>query len=125
MNGDIRRVSAPPSTVTQQPGAASDPGLVHASGSGTRPRLEELQRLTSALVRLSTFEEIGTFSSRELAELAGAATCWMGRVTEDGNFIETIGVFCVNAATVEEFRRLPLGDDYPICQALRAGHAEW
>ena len=119
-------MSAPPSTVSDQPGAASpEPGLVHPGAPGARPRLEELQRLTSALVRLSTMEEIGAFSSRELAELAGASTCWMGRVTEDGAFIETIGAHGVHSAMVDEFWRLSLSDDYPICEALRSGLARW
>ena len=62
-DGDIRRMSAPPPTVSQQPGADSpDAGLVQAGARGARPRLEELQRLTSALVRLSTMEEIGVFT---------------------------------------------------------------
>ena len=119
-------MSAPRSAVTQQPGfAAPDPELVRASPLGARPRLEELQRLTSALVRLSTMEEIGAFSSRELAALAGASTCWMGRVTDDGAFIETIGTHGVQATMVDEFRRLALADDFPMCLALRTGRAQW
>ncbi|HEU4722600.1 MAG TPA: GAF domain-containing protein, partial [Gemmatimonadaceae bacterium] len=92
---------------------------------GARQRLEELQRLTSALVRLSTIEEIGAFSSRELAELAGATTCWMGRVTDDGAFIETIATHGVHATMVDQYWRLSLADDYPICQAIRTGRAHW
>jgi signal transduction histidine kinase len=119
-------MSAPRSAVTPQPGfSASDSELVHASPLGARPRLEELQRLTSALVRLSTMEEIGTFSSRELAALAGASTCWMGRITDDGAFIETIGTHGVHAAMVDEYRRLALADDFPMCLALRTGVALW
>ena len=125
MRGDIRRMSASPPPVTQPPAPDAEPGPAHAIGFVARPRLEELQRLTSALVRLSTMEEIGAFSSRELAELAGAATCWMGRVTEDGAFIETIGVHGVRASTVDEFWRLSLADDFPMCQALRSGRADW
>ena len=119
-------MKSPQSTVTQQPGPATSLAApVRENGFGARQRLEEIQRLTSALVRLSTIEEIGAFSSRELAELAAASTCWMGRVTDDGAFIETIGTHGVHPATVAEFRRLQVADDFPICQALRIGRAVW
>ena len=117
-------MSVPQSTFTPSSGTAAA-GPEQGSGFGARRGLEELQRLTSALVRLSTIEEIGTFSSRELGELAGAATCWMGRVTEDGAVIETIGVYGVSESMAEEFWRLPLEADFPICHALRAGRAQW
>ena len=39
MSGDIRRMSAPPPSVTQHSGVASDSGLVRMDASGTRPRL--------------------------------------------------------------------------------------
>ena len=90
-----------------------------------RPGLEELQRLTSALVRLSTIQGIGEFCSRELADLAGAAVCWVGIVDADGVRIETIGVYGVSADVARRSERLPLEDDYPICAALREASPLW
>src|SRR5215213_9307914 len=98
-------------------GPKTDAAPVHAA----RVRLEELQRLTSALVRLSTFEEIGEFCSRELAELAGASMCWIGGVTESGVSLESIGAYGVSDETAHRFSHLPIDASYAIGDAVLSG----
>jgi signal transduction histidine kinase len=90
-----------------------------------RPHLEDLQRLTSALVRLSTFEEIGQFCSRELADLAGASMCWIGRVTDDGTTLESIGTYGVSQTAERLFFRIPIDVTYAIGDAILNGRPLW
>jgi signal transduction histidine kinase len=101
------------------------PEPVAPAARNARPRLEELQRLTSALVRLSTFEDIGAFCSRELADLAGASMCWIGRVTDDGTALESIGSHGVSQDTAHRFSRLRIEPSYAIGEALISGRPLW
>src|SRR5829696_6610936 len=117
--------AASPGSASLGEGRTLSPERGDALPRVARPRLEELQRLTSALVRLSTFEEIGEFCSRELADLAGASMCWIGRVSNDGTSLDSIGSFGVSHGTAHRFSQLPIDPSYAIGAALLSGHPLW
>jgi len=77
------------------------------------------------LVRLSTFEQIGEFCSRELAALAGASMCWIGRVTDDETTLESIGTYGVSQAAERLFFRIPIDASYAIGDAIVNGRPLW
>jgi signal transduction histidine kinase len=76
-------------------------------------------------VRLRSLDEIGAFASRELCGVLGARMCWVTRLSEDGAWLETVGVHGVPEETARRWRRFPLAEAVPIADAVREGTPQW
>lgn len=90
-----------------------------------RTRSEWLQQITATLLPLRTVNEIGAYIAGPFAAQIGASVSWVGRVSDDGTSLETIGIGGVPAGVAQTWQRYPLDMELPICDALRAGEAQW
>jgi PAS domain S-box-containing protein len=109
-------------TLGRQAAQALERARLFEAEREARRRAEALQRLTAALVRLRALEEIGEFASRELCDVLGAQTCWLGRLTADGAAVETLGAHGTPAAGA---RRLAADAAGPVGDALRDARPRW
>ena len=90
-----------------------------------KERAERLQRITAGLAPLSSVVAVGAFFSRELADALGAQISWVGGLSPDGAFLETLGSYGVADEVVDPWRRYAVDARLPICDALRDGQPQW
>ena len=90
-----------------------------------KERAERLQRITAGLAALSTTAGVGAFFTHELTDALGADVCWVGGLSADATFIETIGSSGVVESVLDPWRRYPVDAAMPVCDALRDGQAQW
>ncbi|MEP6622098.1 MAG: GAF domain-containing sensor histidine kinase [bacterium] len=90
-----------------------------------RKRAELLQRVTATLMPLRTMQEVGSGFAQLLVDVLDADVCWVGALSEDGQYIETLGSSGVDAEVVGAWQRYSVDAALPICDALREGAAQW
>ncbi|MDF1503861.1 PAS domain-containing protein [Roseisolibacter sp. H3M3-2] len=112
-------------TLGRQAAQALERARLFEAERAARRRAETLQGVTAALVRLRTLEEIGAFASRELCGVLGARMCWVTRLSDDGAWLETVGVHGVPEETARRWRRFSLAEAVPIADAVREGAPQW
>ena len=89
--------------------------------AATALRLERLLRLTEALSRSVTPEEVARAAVTVGREVLGAAAGFVGRLSADGTALHEIQAVGYPADFADTWRRLPLTTDVPITAAVRDG----
>jgi PAS domain S-box-containing protein len=93
--------------------------------STARSRAEALQRVTAALARVRTLQDVGRVFSHELTTLVGADTAWVGVVTQDGSAMEALGWTGYPESAVRGWRTIPLDAPLALAQAVSSGRPQW
>ena len=93
--------------------------------STARSRAEALQRVTAALARVRTLQDVGRVFSHELTTLVGADTAWVGVVTPDRSAITALGWTGYPERAVSEWRTIPLDAPLALAHAVGSARPQW
>ncbi|MRG90444.1 GAF domain-containing protein [Polyangium spumosum] len=88
-------------------------------------RASLLQKITAALARAATVQQIGDVVTAHGHELFGATSSLVYLLDERRQFVELASVAGATSERFERFRRVPLDADVPLTHAVRRGEAVW
>ena len=88
-------------------------------------RASMLQRVTAALTRAVTVQEVADVVTAHSHELFGSTAALLFLFSERCSMLELFSFAGVDAGRVDPYRRVPVDADEPLSQAVRAGEPVW
>jgi PAS domain S-box-containing protein len=86
-----------------------------------RQRIEQLQRVTAALVDAVTVEDVADRVVETVRDTTTAKSATLSLLTSDGSEFEVIRMMGLPEADVAKWKRFPVADGYPSTEAVRTG----
>jgi len=110
-------------TIARQFGQSLERARLYEDERGSRERVERLQAVTSGLSAALTPAEIAAVALEQGMQALEADTSALAVVDQTGGALEIVGYSGYSDEIMDEWRRIDIGDDLPICEAVRARRA--
>ncbi|HEY3050525.1 MAG TPA: ATP-binding protein [Gaiellaceae bacterium] len=100
-----------------------EPALAEHAAADAYDRARRLQRVTEALARAITPQQVLDAILTEGLRAAEARAGAIGVLSEDGQTIELLALRGYRAPLLDRWKRFPLADDVPMSRVIRTGEA--
>jgi PAS domain S-box-containing protein len=99
----------------------ADEGEARLASERGAARLRRLQSVTASLTNPLTLDQVGQVSMDAGVAATGAASAQLCLLSDDGRWLEPVGVRGDAGARRDPWRRIPVEGQDPLARALRAG----